>query len=638
MEILISIALLSWIPICLVLFLVFPRRQAVLLGMVGAWLYLPPMGIALAGIPDYNKGTAFSFGILLAMLIFTPERFARLRPSWVDLPLVVYILCPMITSSVNDLGAYDGFSTVFGQLTGWGGPYLIGRLNFDEPRDVRSLAVAIVVGGLTYIPFCFAEVGVGPILLSKLYGTMIYEDIRLGGSRPRVFLNRGLELGVWMSVCSLMALWLWRSGALRRIAGLSFGAVWLPILLFTTLLCRSSGALMLLALAIIVLELSARLNRKVFMIAWLSVSLVYVGVRIPNYWDYSGLISFLANNFDPDRAESLEFRFRNEDMLSVHAMQRPVFGWGGWGRSRVHDESGKDITITDGLWIIIFGVNGFVGLFSFLGMFLIPSFAFVKKFPVRRWTEPDVGAMAAIVAMLGLHVFDLLLNAFPNAVYVAAAGALATAVQAKVGARAGLEAGGEPPAGLEGPRPSPVSAEERLAERYIEMARTLRINGGYEAAADARRFAYETLSQRAGEGIEAPASRRRRLDCGNDLAWLLASRPDPRPGDREEAAELARRTTAAEPDNPTFWNTLALALCRVGDDDEAYAAALRSMELEGSWNGYDLVVLALTDARLGRKDEAARWLAEAGRWRDERDEADRTLDELIRETEAALDA
>ena len=49
-------------------------------------------------------------------------------------------------------------------------------------------------------------------------------------------------------------------------------------------------------------------------------------------------------------------------MLAAKAMRRPVFGWGGWGRSRVHDEWGTDLSITDGLWIIQFGQLGQVQL------------------------------------------------------------------------------------------------------------------------------------------------------------------------------------------------------------------------------------------------------------------------------------
>ena len=73
-----------------------------------------------------------------------------------------------------------------------------------------------------------------------------WEGTRLGGYRPRVFLSTGLELGMWMTCSTLSAFWLWADGTIRRLWGLPFG--WLVLGLFiTTVLCKSSGALVLLA-------------------------------------------------------------------------------------------------------------------------------------------------------------------------------------------------------------------------------------------------------------------------------------------------------------------------------------------------------------------------------------------------------
>ena len=70
----------------------------------------------------------------------------------------------------------------------------------------------------------------------------------------------------------------------------------------------------------------------------------------------------------------MKFRFMNEDLLAAKAMQRPVFGWGGWGRSRVFsEETGEDLTVTDGLWIIILGSSGFFGLITLMSMLLLPA-------------------------------------------------------------------------------------------------------------------------------------------------------------------------------------------------------------------------------------------------------------------------
>ncbi|AMV36543.1 tetratricopeptide repeat protein [Planctomyces sp. SH-PL62] len=637
MAILVPIALIGWIPVSLILFTILPRRVAVVTMLLGAWLFLPASGIKLGGLPDYTKTGAVSYGGLLASLIFTPERFQRLRWSIVDLGALLYCSAGFLASVANGLGPYDGLSSAFGTVVTWGIPYLLGRLHLDSAADFRALLVAMVVGAVIYIPLCCLEMVIGPILASKVYSLTFWDDVRLGGYRPRVFLYKGLELGLWMSFASLTGIWLWRCGSLRRLFGLPFGAVVLPALVVTTILCRASGAILLLGVGVLVLWLSSRLGRRLPMILLIATTFLYIGVRVSDSWDYQGLITFLAKNFDPKRAQSLEFRFQNEDLLIARAVQQPVFGWGGWGRSRVYTESGKDLTITDGLWVILLGSSGCVGLFSFVSLLLGPAILFVKRYPARRWTEPDVGEMAVVSCFLGLYSIDCLLNAFPNAVYAVAAGGLASRLAA--GARA-LVDDREHIASSEDDRPgepAEASVEVRLAERYIAMARTSRIAGACDEAAAARRHALELLVGRLDVDPSDGVAARMRLDCLNDLGWLLATRPDPGPNDRAAAAELAREAVAIAPEEPTYWNTLALALCRAGDEAGALAAARRSMELDASWNGYDMAVLALGEARMGRRDEAARWLVEASRWRDERGGApDPTLDALVRDAEAAL--
>jgi len=638
-AILVPIVLLSWIPACLILFMALPRTIAVTALVLVAWLFLPAAGLDISGLPDYTKTSAFSYGGILATLIFAPDRFQRLRFSIVDAGVLMFCVSGFAASIVNGLGPYDGAATMMSTTTSWGMPYLLGRVHFDEAAPMRTFVKAIALVGVVYSPFCWLEMGAGPILASKVYALTLYEDIRFGGARPRVFLYKGLELGMWMAACSLVGVWLWRSGVIRRMFGLPFGAVVLPFLILTTILCRSSGAIALLGVGVAVLWVCRRFDNRAPMYALIGVTFLYVGVRCLDLWDYSGTISFLARNFDPSRAQSLEFRFQNEDMLIGKAVQQPVFGWGGWGRSRVYDESGKDLTITDGLWIIILGSAGFVGLGGFLSLILGPALLFTYRYPARRWTEPDVAVLAALACVLASYSIDCLLNAFPNGVYSVAAGGLAARLAATKRGREEhlLEGWGTGPEIEAVELPGAASAEVRLAERYMAIARASRASGAYDEAAEARRHALELLAARLEADPSDAVAARMNLDCLNDLAWLMATRPDPGPDERATAAAVAREAVEAAPSEPTYWNTLGLALVRAGDDAGAVAAARRSMELDEAWNGYDMAVLALGEARLGRRDEAARWLAEAARWRDESG-GEATLDELVREADDALHA
>ncbi|APW63791.1 hypothetical protein [Paludisphaera borealis] len=642
MYFLVPVTLIAWIPFCLVLFAVIPRRQAVVIGIIAAWLFLPPSGISIAGLPDYGKGSAFSYGILLGTLLFMPDRILQFRPHWLDVMMICHCVCPMASSLTNGLGAYDGTSGCVASVITWAFPYLVGRIHFNDERSLRDLLIGIVVGGLVYVPFCLYEMRMSPTLLTTVYGIGGFSGERLGGWRPRVFFPDGLELGMWMSISSLSAVWLWQRRVLTSMAGYSFGSFILPVLLIITVLCRSSGALLLLMTGLAILWLSVRFNSRLLMLSLLSVPILYVAIRVPNLWDYGGLVSFLTNNFSPARAQSLEFRFQNEDILINKAVQQPIFGWAGWGRSRVFDANGKDISITDGLWIILLGQGGMVGLASFLAIFLLPALVFLGRYQPKRWAEPALAAQSAVVCIIGIYMIDCLLNGFVNSVYVVALGGLVSCLQRGPASDAahtlrGVGGGNGIGDDCDGDvRPLGGGRREGgLADRYIELARNSRRSGSYKNAGSAWRCAYELLVSQSAADDDAELSRRR-FDCANDLAWFLLSRPDPEPGDRVEAVDLARQATQANPENPTYWNTLAAALCRVGDDQAAIDSIERGLALNAAPSSFDFAVLALAHARLGRREQAAQWLAEAREWRKRSQVASTLLDELIEESQTAL--
>jgi hypothetical protein len=220
-----TIALFGWIPVVIVLFMLLPARRAMVAGTIAAWLFLPPTGIDLPGIPPFDKSAAATIGILLATVAFEPGRLLAFRPRWFDLPILVWCLCPFCSSISNGLGAYDGFSSVFRAIVVWMFPYLVGRLYLTDLDALRDLALGIIIGGVCLIPLCLFEIRMSPRLLTIVYGVGGLEGTRYGGYRPRVFFQSGLELGLWMNAVTLVAIWLWRTGQLKRLGGFSGGAI-----------------------------------------------------------------------------------------------------------------------------------------------------------------------------------------------------------------------------------------------------------------------------------------------------------------------------------------------------------------------------------------------------------------------------
>ena len=126
--ILVPLVMLAWFGIVLYIFSKLPAQWAVVISFIIAWLFLPEASLSLTGIPDYTKMSATCYGILVATLIFEPQRFRSFRLDWIDLPMLVWCMCPFVSSVTNDLGWYDGFSASLGQTVTWGFPYFLGRI------------------------------------------------------------------------------------------------------------------------------------------------------------------------------------------------------------------------------------------------------------------------------------------------------------------------------------------------------------------------------------------------------------------------------------------------------------------------------------------------------------------------------
>jgi hypothetical protein len=109
-------------------------------------------------------------------------------------------------------------------------------------------------------------------------------------------------------------------------------------------------------------------------------------------------------------------------MLAAKALQQPLFGWGGWGRARVYNEQGEDISVTDGLWIIALGQNGVIGLAALTVALLLPGILLFTRMPAARWTSGELAPIAALVVLLSLYMIDNLFNGMVNPVFALAAG------------------------------------------------------------------------------------------------------------------------------------------------------------------------------------------------------------------------
>lgn len=432
MSILVPLTLYGWVFVAIGLFAVLPPRRAALAAYLLAWLFLPQASIPFPGFPDLDKISATSLGALVGVVIFDAGRLLRYRPSWVDLPIIIWCLSNIPSSLTNEVPQqwssplWDGLSGVMKDLFLWGIPYLVGRLYFTDLASLRELAIGLFIGGLIYVPLCAYEMKMAPVLHETVYGfhpSSFLMTIREGGYRPMVFMQHGLMVGLWMTSASVVGVWLWQTGSLRKLFNVPMSVI-LPVLLVVTLMCRSVGALALLVLGLGILYANRMMRSTALLVLAMSLTPLYMAVRSQGLWDGRQLVEFGAL-FSQERADSIAGRLEQEDQLAEQAAKKPWFGWSGWGGWRLHDpKTGEDITVSDGMWIIARGEKGLVGLVTVNAIVLLPFLLLLRRIGARHWAQAYAAAPAALAMLLMLYSIDNLFNAMLNPIYLLAAGGL----------------------------------------------------------------------------------------------------------------------------------------------------------------------------------------------------------------------
>jgi hypothetical protein len=419
-----AFALFAYIPFAFILFVFLPPRKAVIYDFLVAWLFLPMSHLPLHGFTDLNKMSAACVGTLAAALVFDSPTVFSFRPKIWDIPMLVWCVCPFVSSIGNGFDSYDAFSAVAYQVTSWGLPYFIGRIYFTDLKGLRELAIGIVAGGLVYVPLCWFEIRMSPQLNVWVYGYHQHDfsqTVRYGGYRPMVFMQHGLAVAMWMVTASLTAFWLWRCKAADKVLGISIG--WATVILIGTSLClRSVGAELLMILGLATLVLTGSTKSRTWILLLTLVPPLWITVRVANLWDGKNLVAFMKE-YDARSADSLEVRFHSEHVLSARALEHPIYGWSPWYflTKKVNIQLQG---IPDQLWIIAFGQFGLIGLISLTTSLLMPIWLVARRIPVRYWTHAGAAAPAAMAMLLTLHMCDNLFNAMVNPIYMICAGGL----------------------------------------------------------------------------------------------------------------------------------------------------------------------------------------------------------------------
>ena len=419
------LALFAWPVVTLVLFTRLPAHSAVLWSLLAGFLLLPPkVAVDLPGLPPFDKTTIPSLSALLcALLVSGRDRPALLPREPIALALLALLLAgPVLTTLLNDdrlvygpttlppLGLRDAVSAIVATLL-MIIPFLLGRHYFATPERHRELLAVLMLAGLAYsLPMLF-EVRMSPQLNIWTYGFFPHswlQQERYGGYRPVVFLAHGLATAFFALLALGAAITLRRLAPERSLHTMWTRGILLLVLLYLVGVLVLTKTLSVYAYALFlvpVLLLAGPRTQMRLAALMVAATLLFPVLRANDLVPTTTLVG-LAEAVDAERADSLAARFFNEDILLEKAQERPLFGWGEWGRNRVYDPvRGQDLSTTDGQWIVQFGSYGLVGFIGLFGLLALPVLRIWQRAP-----EEVPLATAGVAMLLAINMVNLLPN------------------------------------------------------------------------------------------------------------------------------------------------------------------------------------------------------------------------------------
>ncbi|TNF62810.1 MAG: hypothetical protein EP307_06260 [Rhodobacteraceae bacterium] len=427
------LALMAWPVVCLVLFQRLRPGIALIWSILGGYLLLPELtALDLPLVPSLDKTSVPALSALVIMVMLL-----GLRPSFVPRDGIVRLLVLVaifgavptvltnpdpilfqvlagtdpirfITDALPGLRTIDLVSAISTQVLMLL-PFFLARAFLGTEDGLRALLVAFLLAGLAYSVPALLEVRISPQLNILIYGFFQHsweQMIREGGFRPIVFLPHALWLAMFFVTAALAAAALARGSDSAARPRLIAALVYLVVVVW---LCKSlASKLYLMAFVPMVLFAPPRWQIRAA-VAIAVVAIVYPMLRNLHLIPLD-LILRQAEAYSAERAQSLGFRFGNEEQLLARAAEKPWFGWGGWGRNLIRDaETGAILTIPDGRWIIMFGTHGWVGYLAQMGLLTAPLF--LLGWRMRRLPDEAITpTLAALCLILAVTLLDMLLN------------------------------------------------------------------------------------------------------------------------------------------------------------------------------------------------------------------------------------
>lgn len=421
-------ALFLIIPFTFYMFAVKKPEHASVIVAIGVTLWWPVgVWVRVPLTPILDKGNLHFMAVLAAMVVFAGKELWRSKPGrgpealmWLSLLASlatwktntdVQIFGTWIQRVLPGLDFKDGMAMGLDHVVRLMFPFIVGRALFTKSDHLLTLMKTYAVMGLVYTIPILLELRLSPRVHIWLYGYAASDDflavLRWGGYRPMVCMTNGLALSMMVLQMTMATVALTRADVqITKYFKNKVAAIGMTVIL---VLCKSTGAIMY-GLVFLPMILKSKITRQLRVASVLGiVAISYPMMRSAELVPVDAILE-AATMLSESRAGSLEFRFRNEEILGEKARERYWFGWGSYGRNSIyHHEIGKEMTIADGYWIILLGVRGFAGFILSFALALWPVFLASRVVP-RLESERDQILLATLSLIVAVSIFDLIPN------------------------------------------------------------------------------------------------------------------------------------------------------------------------------------------------------------------------------------
>jgi len=402
------------------------------------WLFLPPGALSFGPVTLRKEDVVRL--LPLAIVAMIQPRCLLVRWHWLDVPVVLFCLCPLLGGLANNLGWQISLWETIKEFGYWFVPYLLGRTLLADGQNQFRFGLVLIFAALCYVPPTVYEIVNGPVLTPWFTGQSVDRQIRgaVRGTtfKPSVFLDSGFVLTMFYvlaTLTALVALWRYASNAVssqRRWCAVFLASSMLFVLIIIA--SKSLGSIVLLGVGMATMlmawltkatgAMGRSERRHLFaagcLILLASAAPLYIGLRSGGWITTQRVRSIAMHFFSKDRVDSLAYRLYAEDIAFQRMQGHWWLGWGNWESWH----KGTSVMALDGFWLYALTRTGMLSVIAWLAMVIIPIFAVALKRPDDK--AGYASTRFAFALFMALSMIDSMFNYFGNAAQMLLVGSL----------------------------------------------------------------------------------------------------------------------------------------------------------------------------------------------------------------------